>query len=187
MRPALPGLAFTALLAAAPLAGDDASILPTATPLPGIEWGAEAGYGVMAHWNHGNAEERLLLLEPSAGFPLSRFLEYTVEGHFAQYLAPEGYMVGLMPVGGRLTIGNWTTRPYFSLGAGFGWTDLLELQEIDRRFNFLLQASLGVRRAVSPTQAWTLEIRLSHVSNAGTTSSNLGLNTVVIMTGWRFR
>src|SRR5262249_26093271 len=143
VRPALVGSAFLSLFlgAAANLAGDDAG-LPVA-PRPSLEWGAEAGYGFMAHLNSGRSEERVLLVEPSAGYPLSSRLEYIVEGHFARYLAPEGYMVGLMPVGLRLTIGNGAIRPYVSLGAGFGWADLPQLRQIDRGFNFLPPANAG--------------------------------------------
>ena len=124
---------------------------------------------------------------PAVAFPLSARLEWTVEGHFAGYFRPNGYMLGWMPLGARLFIGGGRTQPYVSLGAGFGWTDLTELDEIDRRFNYLLQASVGVRGRLPDGSAWTLEARMDHISNAGTVLPNLGLNTVVFLAGWRFR
>ena len=151
------------------------------------EWGLEAGYGFSVQLNRGRSEERLFLFEPSYGVKLGSRLEYVVEGHFARYFSPTGYMVGLMPLTGRFYFGSGRVLAYVSVGAGFGWTDLVELDEIDRRFNFLLQGSLGVRGAVGNGSAWTLEARFSHVSNARTASPNLGLNCVVLLAGWRFR
>ncbi len=138
------------------------------------------------HLNRGRSSEHVLLFEPSVGFRLSSRLEYIVEGHFAQYFTPGGYMLGVMPVGGRLYLGGGRTLPYISIGGGLGWTNL-KVEEIDRRFNFLLQGSLGVRRAVSENQALTLEARLAHISNGGTERPNLGLNCLVLLAGWRFR
>ena len=42
--------------------------------------------------------------------------------------------------------------PTSALGAGFGWTDLTQLVEIDRRFNFLLQGGVGVRGPLARRQ-----------------------------------
>jgi hypothetical protein len=172
------------VFAAAPLAAQSEPPLPAGRP---PEWGLAAGYGFSVHLNYGNSSEHVLLFEPSAGFRVSSRLEYLVEGHFAQFFTPEGYMVGFMPLGGRLYLGHGRTLPYVSIGGGLGWTDLTQLEEIDRRFNFLLQASLGVRRASSGGGALTLEARLSHISNGGTEAPNLGLNSVILLAGWRFR
>jgi hypothetical protein len=158
-------------------------------PLPigqGPQWGLAAGYGFQLHLNRGRSNEHVLLFEPGAGFRVSSRLEYVVEGHFAQYFTPKGYMFGVMPVGARLYVGKGRTLPYISIGGGFGWTNL-EIEEIDRRFNFLLQGSVGVRRAVSETDALTLEARIAHISNGGTKTPNLGLNCLVLLAGWRFR
>jgi hypothetical protein len=159
-------------------------------PLPAgrpPEWGLAAGYGFSVHLNRGRSDEHLLLFEPSVALRISSRLEYLIEGHFARYLTPVGYMVGLMPVGGRFYVGRGQTLPYISIGSGFGWTDLTPLDEIDRRFNFLLQGSVGVRRTLSGGQALTFEARIAHISNGGTELPNLGLNSVVFLAGWRFR
>jgi Lipid A 3-O-deacylase (PagL) len=173
-----------ALLGAAHLNAQAAPPLPEDAP---PEWGAEAGYGFTVHLNRGRSVEHLVLLEPGAGFRLSSRLEYLVEAHFARYLTPLGYMVGVMPLGGRLYLGHGRALPYLSIGGGLGWTDLTRLEEIDRRFNFLLQGSAGVRYAVSEKRAWTFEARLVHVSNGGTSLPNLGLNSLVFLGGLRFR
>ena len=171
-----------ALLSVPSLTAQSVPPVPAGRP---PEWGAAAGYGFSVYLNHGRSSEHVLLFEPSAGFRLSSRLEYIVEGHFAWYFTPGGYMIGVMPVGGRLYLGHGRTLPYISIGGGLGWTDLT-VEEIDRRFNFLLQGSAGVRRALSGTDALTLEARLDHISNGGTKKPNLGLNCLVILAGWRF-
>src|SRR5262249_7003290 len=77
--------------------------------------------------------------------------------------------------------------PFTTLGLGFGWTDLLELKEISRRFNFQVQAGIGIRGPLSEKTAWTTEVRLLHISNAGASYPNLGLNTRVGTGRRRFR
>jgi len=184
VRTTLGAAAFSLLLLTA------SSALAQTPPLPEHrppEWGIEAGYGLSLRLNLGRSHEHVLLFEPSVGFRVSRRLEYIVEGHFAQYLTPAGYMLGVMPLGARLYLGSGRVLPYVSIGAGLGWTNLERLDEIDQRFNFLLQGSLGLRVPLSERQAWTLEARLAHISDAGMTTPNLGLNSAVFLLGWRFR
>lgn len=184
-RHSLPILALViAFLHAPGLPAQSDSPLPPGRP---PEFGAEAGYGFSIHLNRGRSVEHFWLLEPWAGVRVSSRLQYVVEAHLARHLTPRGYVVGLMPVGGRLFIGSGRALPYVSIGGGFGWTDLTSLEEIDRRFNFLLQASAGVRYNLSEKSAWTFEARLAHISNGGTARPNLGLNNLVFLGGFRFR
>ncbi len=163
-----------------------ALLLSAARRMAAQEWSLPAGYGFSVKVNRGRSDEQLFLFEPGVAFGLGPRLEYLVEGHFARYFTPAGYMVGLVPLGGRYYFGVSPLHTYFSLGAGLGWTDLTELDEINRRFNFLLQGALGVRRSLQNGQAWTLEMRWVHISNAGTVKPNLGLNSLVFLFGWRF-
>lgn len=151
------------------------------------EWVLNAGYGFSVHLNLGRSNEHLLLFEPQVGFRLGSRSEYLVEGHLAHYFAPKGFAVGILPVGARLFLGQGSVAPYVSGGAGLGWTNLTNLPEISRRFNFFLQGSLGVRGTMSGDRAWSLEARLVHYSNAGTAYPNFGLNSLVLMAGWRIR
>jgi hypothetical protein len=177
-------LAGAFLLAAAGRAtAEESQPLPADRP---VVWSLAAGYGFSVHVNRGRSEEQLFLFEPGVAVRLSARLEWVAEAHVARFFRPTGTMLGVMPIGARLYVGNGSILPYVSVGAGAGWTNLTELDEIDRRFNFLLQGSVGVRGALGGGQAWTLEARLSHVSNAGTAAPNLGLNCVVFLAGWRF-
>lgn len=151
------------------------------------EWSLSEGYGFALHFTRGRTHEKAFFADPGVSFRLSSRLEYLVQAHFGHYASPGGYVLGALPIGARLYVGRGRTLPYVSLGAGAGWTNLTELEEIDQRFNFLLQGSVGVRRATSTTAGWTLEVRLAHVSNAGMKRPNLGLNMLVLSGGWRFR
>ncbi len=159
-------------------------------PIPegrGIEWGLSAGYGVPVRAPSRPSDESELAFLASAAFRVSRRVEYVVEADGFGFLHPGGYYVGLMPLGGRLSIGNGPLLPFASMGLGFGWTNLLELEEISRRFNFQVQAGIGIRGAVTEKTGWTTELRLLHISNAGTSYPNRGLNSMVVLGGFRFR
>jgi hypothetical protein len=145
-----------------------------------------AGYGISVKVNRGRTEEQLLIVQPQAAWKLGRRFEWLAEGHFAQYFRPDGWAAGLVPLSARYLFGTERVAPYFGLGAGFGWTNL-EIEEIDRRFNFILQAGFGVRGGLPSNRAWIVEARWLHYSNAGTVKPNLGFNAVVLMGGWRFR
>jgi hypothetical protein len=151
-----------------------------------LEWSLAAGYGFSVKLSRGRAEEHLLLVTPAVAWPFSRRFELFVEGHLSGYFTPEGYMLGIVPIGGRYFFSSDTVQPYLALGAGFGWTNLEDLDELDRRFNYILQASLGARWNRPGGGAWTLEARINHLSNAGTVLPNLGLNSIVFLGGWRF-
>jgi hypothetical protein len=183
MRRALAAVALL-LVGAAARAEDPPPPIPEGRP---PEWGVQAGYGFSFSPNGGRSHEYLFLFEPNVGIRLGSRFEYVAEAHVARYLSPEGYMAGIVPVGARYNAPSRSAiRPYAYLGVGLGWTDLTQLDEIDRRFNFLIQAAVGLRGAVTETQAWTFEARYSHVSNAGTELPNLGLNCLVFLAGWRF-
>jgi hypothetical protein len=187
MRRALAAAAFALFVALSAAAAPEDSAPPPIPEGRPPEWGLQAGYGFSFSPNGGRSHESLFLFEPNVGIRLGPRFEYVAEAHFARYLSPEGFMVGVVPLGARYNAPSRTTiRPYAYLGVGLGWTDLTALDEIDRRFNFLIQASVGLRGAVMETEAWTFEARYSHVSNAGTELPNLGLNCLVFLAGWRF-
>lgn len=151
------------------------------------EWGVAAGYGLPLDVGLGDSAEHQVVLFPSVGFRLSGRLEFVAAATLERYLTPEGYFVGLLPGGLRLSIGNGALLPYAAINLGFGWTDLDKLPEISRRFNFRLEAAAGLRGRVTERSAWTFEARFAHISNAGTSFPNYGLNSLVLLGGWRFR
>lgn len=157
------------------------------------EWGVAAGYGWPLPIGPGDSTEHQFVFSPSVGFRLSSRLEYVAAATFERYFTPTGYFVGVLPGGLRLAIGGEpgaALQPYAVLGLGFGWTDL-QVEEISRRFNFRIEAGVGLRGRpggkAEDSSAWTLEARYAHTSNAGTSLPNYGLNSLVVLAGWRFR
>jgi hypothetical protein len=151
-----------------------------------LKWSVAAGYGFSVKLSRGRSEEQLVLVTPAVAYPFSRRFELFVEGHLAGYFRPDGYMLGIVPIGARYQFSAEAVQPYVAIGAGFGWTNLEELDELDRRFNYILQGGVGLRWNQPAGGAWTLEARIDHLSNAGTVLPNLGLNSLVFLGGWRF-
>jgi Lipid A 3-O-deacylase (PagL) len=152
------------------------------------EWGVAIGYGTHIKIGPGTTDFGVAVLQPSVGFRLSSRLEFVGAATFEHYVSPSGYFIGLLPVGGRLSIGNEKVLPYLGVGVGFGWTDMDDkVFEISRRFNFRVEGSFGLRIPAGQTSAWTVEGRYQHTSNAGTSYPNQGLNSIVGLVGFRFR
>jgi Lipid A 3-O-deacylase (PagL) len=183
MRGRVPGLVLA--LSAAALGAASAQA-PLQLPERGrAEFSLFAGFGYGVKINRGRTEEQLLAVQPQTGIALGPRFEYLIEAHFAQYFRPDGYALGLVPLGARYFFATGSVAPYVGLGAGFCWTDL-QITELDRRFNFILQGGLGVRATPRAGHAWMVEARFLHYSNAGTVLPNLGFNAVVFLAGWRF-
>jgi lipid A 3-O-deacylase PagL len=155
--------------------------------LPGEDaaWSLMAGYGVSVHVTRGRTDEQLLAVLPQYSIRLGEHFDYLVEGHLAKYFSPNGYAAGLVPLSARYVFSRSNAAVYLGLGAGFCWTDL-KVEEINRRFNFILEGGPGIRWNVSGGRAWTIDLRWLHYSNAGTVLPNLGLNSVVALGGWTF-
>ena len=173
-------LAASALLAGA--ASFAAAQTESTVPAPGrTEFTLLGGFGYGVKINSGVTEEQSGVLVPQLGVGISARFEYLAEGELAKYFRPSGFAAGFVPVGGRYFFATGHTAPYVAGGLGMVWTDL-DVPEISRRFNFIVQGSLGVRGGGG---AWTVEARFLHYSNANTVTPNLGLNSVVGLVGVR--
>jgi len=153
--------------------------------IPGwrLTWNLKGGTGVTYHLHERNSDEGIVLFAPELIRSLGDHWEYTVEGHISRLTDPAGYLAGLLPIGLRYF--PWTTsvHPFVSLGAGFCWTDVTNIPELSRRFNFIVNGDLGIRW----DESWQVSARFLHVSNGGTVHPNLGLNVLVLLVGWRSR
>ena len=67
-------------------------------------------------------------------------------------------------------------------GGGLIWTSL-DVEEIDRIFNFQLLFGVGLRHVRKKGPGWILEFRNHHISNAGTAGENLGINAATLLFG----
>ena len=70
---------------------------------------------------------------------------------------------------------NWRVVPYLQGGAGITFTDT-DNYLLGERFNFNLNAALGMRWLVASHCAINLEYLYQHISNADLSSHNIGIN-----------
>lgn len=165
--------------------------VPLAAESPGSdprrsEWRFGSGFGWTIGTGPSDPDQQYVALFPELAWPVKPYVAYTVTGHFSRWFPRQGWVAGILPVGGRLELlRGRRTAPYVSAGVGVAWTDLTELDEIDRRFNFLAEWGAGVRHRTREGSEWFVELRYFHVSNMGTSGNNWGLNTLIGVIGRR--
>jgi hypothetical protein len=173
------GLA-TALLLAQPAGAQEQPLFQ-----PGFtEWTLAGGGGFSVDIGPSNPQVQFLSFTPQWGRVLRPKLEYVVEGNLSRYFGPGGVLVGVLPVGFRIYTGGTHFLPYISLGGGLSYTNLNQLEEVDRNVNFLLQLGFGVRWPARERHYWLIEGRLHHISNAGSAGKNLGINSAMLVIGY---
>jgi len=100
--------------------------------------------------------------------------------------AQNAYAAGFNPVNLKWNFTrSATTVPYLELGGGV----LFSNQNVPggtNDVNFLTHAALGFHFFVRPKQALTFTTRYEHISNAGLTRPNPGINTVQFTVGWNW-
>jgi lipid A 3-O-deacylase len=118
------------------------------------------------------------------GFLRGRF-EYAVDAVPAFVVfepAGTAYGAGLNPVGLKWNFsGSGRVTPYCELGAGAVFTSK-QVPEGASRTNFTTSGALGIhflRRKYN----WSAELRFMHISNAGISSLNPGINTLQFRIG----
>jgi hypothetical protein len=78
-------------------------------------------------------------------------------------------------------------RPYAEFAGGPFWTDLAgNIPEQHSQFNFILTAGLGVSYFLSDRTAINAGYRFQHISNAHTSTPNVGLNESLPFAGFSF-
>jgi lipid A 3-O-deacylase len=75
--------------------------------------------------------------------------------------------------------------PFLSAGAGAYWTNL-NVNELSSRWNGAPQGGLGVKYFINDTTNLSVMGRIRHISNAGTSSPNRGLDSGQILLGINF-
>jgi lipid A 3-O-deacylase len=78
-------------------------------------------------------------------------------------------------------------RPYAEFAGGPFWTDLTDkIPEESSQFNFILTAGFGVSYFLTDQAALNVGYRFHHISNAGTSYPNIGLNASLPFGGFSF-
>jgi hypothetical protein len=95
--------------------------------------------------------------------------------------------VGFTPKITYLFEGFHSVRPYLEFAGGPFYTDLGgQVPEESARFNFILTAGGGLAWFVTPRMSLNIGYRFHHISNAGTSYPNLGLNSSLPYGGFSF-
>jgi hypothetical protein len=150
------------------------------------EWMLAGGFGWTIGTGPSDPDLQYVALFPELAWPVKPHVAYTITGYVSRWFPRQGWVAGFFPAGGRLEFNRGRRiAPYVSASVGVGWTDLTELDEIDRRFNFLAQWGAGIRRRMPGGRDWFGEFRYFHVSNAGTAGNNWGINSLLVLVGRR--
>lgn len=134
-------------------------------------------------WNVGFRYGWILTAPHGPGFLKGRF-EYAVDAVPAFVVfQPRNtvYGVGINPLGLKWIFATrGDVQPYLELGGGTLFT-LHDVPAGTSTVNFTPSAAFGVH--FLGKRAWTLELRYQHISNAGLTTPNPGINTVQVRLG----
>ena len=109
-------------------------------------------------------------------------LGLVIEPVFFQYFEPENATgFGITPRL-RLDFGHWTITPYIEAGVGLFYTDL-DVHELGQNFNFSPQGEVGLDFPIARCTLLNLGYRYHHISNAGMSEPNEGVDTNMIVIG----
>ncbi len=76
-------------------------------------------------------------------------------------------------------------RPYLEFAGGPFWTDLGDrIPEQSSRFHFIVTGGVGIAWFVTRNKSLNVGYRFQHISNAGTSMPNLGLNASLPFIGF---
>lgn len=135
-------------------------------------------------WNVGLRYGWVLSKPHGPGFLKGRF-EYAVDAVPAFVVFQPGntaYGAGVNPLNLKW---NFATRgsvvPYFELSGGTLFTDH-DVPNGTGRVNFTSSAAFGTH-FLGETRNWSVEVRYMHISNAGLSDPNPGINTVQVRIG----
>ena len=135
-------------------------------------------------WNAGVRYGWILTAPHGPGFLSGRF-EYAVDAVPAFVVfqrANTAYGAGLNPLGLKWIFATReNVEPYLELNGGTLFTNH-EVPAGTSTVNFTSSAALGVH--ILREHAWTVEVRYMHISNAGLTKPNPGINTVQVRLGF---
>ena len=110
-------------------------------------------------------------------------LNFGIEGNFSKIYETSN----AMELGGGLLLRYvihtpWPVRPYFELGGGMLYSDLRNFN-LGSRILFSCAGAIGAELPITNAFALTAGYRFRHISNAGQSSENPGLNSNLFAAG----
>ncbi len=175
-----------------------ASAQQTSKPLDGKPWdlGVWAGGGFSVPGGTKDTQMmtagvrlgKVLTGDHGGGFVRGNF-EWSADVMPLYYVVQPGqnaYSAGFNPVNLKWNFTNSAkTVPYLEFGGGVLFSNT-EVPAATSNVNFLTHAALGFQFFMKEKRALTLTTRYEHISNAGLTVPNPGINTVQFTVGWNW-
>ena len=147
-------------------------------------WSVPGGTKNTNVWNAGVRYGWILTAPHGPGFLSGRF-EYAVDAvPVFMVFQPKGtvYGAGVNPFALKWIFATrGDVQPYLELNGGTLFTNH-EVPAGTSTINFTSSAALGFH--ILRERAWTVELRYMHISNAGLTTPNPGINTVQVRVGF---
>ncbi len=160
------------------------------------EYGISGGFGIADNKRPVGDDSEFItdfVLLPKWGIILGDYdgvlpgaFELEIEGIAGAFLTPELASEGGLTL---LFTYNFETGtdfvPFVSAGGGFLYTDL-DTTDLGSRYNGSPQGGLGVKYFLDDKTALSVMGRIRHISNAGFSSSNRGINSAYLLFGINF-
>jgi Lipid A 3-O-deacylase (PagL) len=144
--------------------------------------GSQSGTGV---WNLGLRYGMILTAPHGPGF-LQGQLEYAVDAVPAWILTQKtntAYGAGVNPFAFKWILAKpRKVKPFFEIEGGTLFTNT-KVPEGTSHVNFTTSGALGMH-VLGEKHNWTAEVRFMHISNAGISNPNPGINTIQVRIGW---
>jgi len=144
--------------------------------------GSQSGTGV---WNLGLRYGLLLTAPHGPGFLRGR-LEYALDAVPAWVIVQKtntAYGAGVNPFAFKWILTTpRKVKPYFEIEGGTLFTNT-KVPEGTSQVNFTTSGALGMHFP-GENHTWSVEVRFMHISNAGLSNPNPGINTIQVRLGW---
>jgi hypothetical protein len=144
--------------------------------------GSQSGTGV---WNLG-LRYGLILTQPHGPGFLRGQLEYAVDAvpmWVVLQSTNTAYGAGVNPFAFKWIMTTpKKVKPFFEIEGGTLFTNA-KVPEGTSHVNFTTSGALGAH-ILGEKRNWTAEVRFMHISNAGISSPNPGINTIQVRIGW---
>jgi hypothetical protein len=144
--------------------------------------GSQSGTGV---WNLGLRYGLILTAPHGPGF-LQGQLEYALDVVPAWAIVQKtntAYGAGVNPFAFKWILAKpRKVKPYFEIEGGTLFTNK-DVPEGTSQINFTTSGALGMH-VLGEKHNWTAEVRFMHISNAGMSNPNPGINTIQVRVGW---
>jgi hypothetical protein len=144
--------------------------------------GTQSGTGV---WNLGLRYGLILTAPHGPGFLKGR-LEYALDAVPAWVIVQKtntAYGAGVNPFAFKWILTTpRKVKPYFEIEGGTLFTNT-KVPEGTSHVNFTTSGALGLH-IPGENHTWSVEVRFMHISNAGLSNPNPGINTIQVRLGW---